>query len=296
MEYISYTDLTRDIRNNISKIPKDVDGVIGIPRSGMLPATIIAEYLNVGLTTLLNFVEKYKDEIENGYKAIFNEHGNRRLNNNSYKKILVVDDTCFNGKSILTTKKLLTKYKNVEFVYLVVYFEGSGTLSKPDVYLKDVRDLASKSEIGIVLYEWNLLSNPGIVSKTLFDLDGVFCVDPPDERNTEQYIEYLNNPIPLFVPSKNEMITILTYRLIKYKDVTIEFLKKLGLKRIKLLMFQAETYEERSKVEPWLFKGSYYKSNNDYKLFVESDDLQARMINKISGKPVFCVSTNIMYK
>ena len=41
MEYISYEKLICDIKKNLYKIPKDVLGIIGIPRSGMLPASII---------------------------------------------------------------------------------------------------------------------------------------------------------------------------------------------------------------------------------------------------------------
>lgn len=186
MKYIMYSDLCDDIRNNLVKIPKDICGVIGVPRSGMLPATIISEYLNIGLATIDDF-------IVNGIDS-FNKHGNRRLKTINTNKILVIDDTCYNGNEINKNRIKLQKYGDFEFIFLVVYMEGSGIISQPDIYIKDIREEARKSEIGIVLYEWNLLSNPEIINKTIFDLDGVICVDPPDERNTEEYIKYVKKP------------------------------------------------------------------------------------------------------
>lgn len=173
--------------------------------------------------------------------------------------------------------------------------EGSGIVGKPDIYLRDVRDLAKKSDIGIVLYEWNLFANPGIINKTIFDLDGVFCVDPPDERNITKYLKYIENPEQLFIPTTDGTVTVLTYRLNKYRPETESFLKTLGLNKVHLYMYNAETYEKRSKVPPYIYKGEFYKQATDFKLFVESSDYQARKINEISGKPVYCVETNKMY-
>ena len=295
MEYITYNTLVNDIRSNFYKIPKDIYGVIGIPRSGMLPASIIAGQINVGLTTIGNFVEKKNNGC--GLDVIFGEHGNRKLKNTNGEKvkILVVDDTCYNGRELLKNKQKLKAYTDIDFIFMVVYMEGSGTLAKPDIYLRDVTSLAQKSEINIVLYEWNIFSNPNIVDKTIYDLDGVMCVEPPDERNIKAYIKYLENPIPLYIPTTDKEITILTYRLNKYRKLTESFLIKNGLNSLKLFMFNSDSYEERGKIPPWLYKGNFYKANDYYKLFVESDDFQARKICEISGKPVYCVDTNKMY-
>ena len=49
MKYITLHDLTTTVRNNIYKIPHDIDFVIGIPRSGIIVGSIISEFLNVPL-------------------------------------------------------------------------------------------------------------------------------------------------------------------------------------------------------------------------------------------------------
>ena len=40
-QYISYFDLSQDIRNTLHKIPSDIDLVVGIPKSGIIPAMMI---------------------------------------------------------------------------------------------------------------------------------------------------------------------------------------------------------------------------------------------------------------
>lgn len=79
MLYISYEKLILDIRQNLHKIPKDILGVIGIPRSGMIPASILSESLNVGLCSINEF-------IKNGSDCFKHNHGNRKIKENNSKK------------------------------------------------------------------------------------------------------------------------------------------------------------------------------------------------------------------
>ena len=285
--YVSYEKLISDIRTNLYKIPKDILGVIGIPRSGTIPATIISEYLNVGLTTIDSF-------LQNGIES-FNNHGNRKLKKTESNKILVVDDTCYNGNETKKNRLKLDIFnKQYEFIFMCIYLEGTCLIDKPDLYLMDIRQEALNSEIGIALYEWNIFHNPGIINKTIFDLDGVICADPPDERNTDKYIEYIKSPQTLLIPTVDK-ITICTYRLVKYKQETINYLNSIGLCNHNLIMFYSNSYEERSKTPSYLYKAAVYNKLTDFKLFIESDDYQARKIKELTGKSVFCNTTNTMY-
>ena len=61
MFYISYNDLVNDIKSNLYKIREEEKNgqfcrIIGIPRSGMIAALIISEYLNIGVSSLDNFI------------------------------------------------------------------------------------------------------------------------------------------------------------------------------------------------------------------------------------------------
>ncbi len=292
MLYVTYIDLVNDIRCNIYKIQENAKkgafcGVIGVPRSGMLPAGIISQYLNVGLCSLNEFLEYQMDA--------FSNHGKRLLNlpNTEKKRILVVEDTCFDGYSLLETKNKLEQFNEVyEFVFMAVYLEGKCGKYFPDLYLRDVRNNDGFIK-NIVLYEWNILHHH-YQDKVIYDLDGVIFVEPPDERDTQSYVEYIKNPTPLFIPSTQVPITICTYRLRKYYDITVESLHNIGIDNPNIIMYNSEEYEDRV-VSPYEYKSYMYKNSEDKLLFVESDDFQARKIYEITGKPVYCTDTNKMY-
>lgn len=55
MRYISVAELDNTIRNNLHRIPHDVDFVIGIPRSGIIVASIISTLINVPLIDIDSF-------------------------------------------------------------------------------------------------------------------------------------------------------------------------------------------------------------------------------------------------
>ena len=56
MKYITFSDLARDIRKSIWRIPHDVEFVIGIPRAGIVCGSMVAEYLNVPLIDINSFI------------------------------------------------------------------------------------------------------------------------------------------------------------------------------------------------------------------------------------------------
>ncbi len=287
MHYITLNDLNQTIRKNLYKIPHDIDFVIGVPRSGMLVATIISEFINVPLIDINSFV--------NGQKP---SGGNRLtlLNRSETGKVLVVDDTCYSGASMKNAREKLKDF-DYNFIYCCAYLEGKGE-SEVDIYLDDVRKYTVGSQIPIVLYEWNLMHHyPFISQRCLYDIDGVLCVDPCDERNTEEYEKYIENAVPLYVPSV-PIGGFITYRLEKYREVTEKWLKDNGVRYTHLVMFQAKDWNERNQsgISPSMFKGMIYKNSQAFLLFIESDDRQAQEIHQISGKPVLSIEKNILYE
>jgi len=284
MKYITLNDLTAAVRKNIHKIPHDIDFVIGVPRSGMIVASIISEYINVPLIDI--------DGFKNGEKP---RGGDRLLmvQRKETKKVLVVDDTCNSGKAMNKAKDKLQGY-DYEFIYLVAFLEGKGS-DCIDIYLEDVRKYTKN--FPIVLYEWNVMAHyPFVTQRCMYDIDGVFCVEPPDERNTAEYEEYIKSATPLFVPTV-PIGAIVSYRLSKYQEITENWLKEQGIKYNAIFMFNANSYEERAKsgLSPEQMKGMIYKNNPVAMLFIESDDWQAMNIHQISGKPVLCIETNKLY-
>ena len=135
------------------------------------------------------------------------------------------------------------------------------------------------------------------MAECLFDIDGVFCVEPPDERNEKEYLKYIADATPLFIP-RTKLGGIVTYRLSKNREITEKWLSFQNIQYNELIMFNANSWKERydSGISSEAFKATIYKERQTAKLFVESSDYQAQRIAKMSGKPVFCVETNKMYQ
>lgn len=284
MRYVTINDLNNAIRTNLHRIPHNIDFVIGVPRSGMLPATIISELLNCPLIDLTSFTNGAKPT--GGMRLGFS-----RGTGLEKMKVLVCDDTTFNGTSLRQAKSLLKGLSHIyDFTYMVIYKEGRS--NEADIFLEDV----SKDAAPIVIYEWNIFHHyPNIMEKCVYDIDGVFLLDPPDERDEEAYLNYIATAPPLFIPS-NEIGAICSFRLEKNRSITEKWLADNGVKYRELIMYPSSSYEGRIGASPALFKAQYYKSKPWAELFIESDDDQAKEIARLSGKQVYCVSSNKVYK
>ena len=291
MKYVTLSDLSITIRRNFYKIPHDIDFIVTIPRSGTIVGSIISEFLNCPMIDIYSFIDGAKPN-GGGRLRYFKEQEHE----NGKKKVLVVDDTVFTGKSKKEAREQLKPFEDThDFIFLVAYLEGPA-VDTVDIYLEDVR-YATNGYKDPVIYEWNIFHhNESTMETCMYDIDGVLCIDPPDERNGEEYIEYIKNAIPLFTPTA-KIGALVTYRLVKNEEITKKWLSDHGIRYGKLIMFNAQTWDERNAkgISPELMKGEYYKSQEWAKLFVESDDYQAQIIHKISGKPVYCVASNRMY-
>ena len=96
--YVTYNQLIEDIRRNIWKVPRDIDLILAIPRSGLLPASIIAQYLDKNIM----IAQRFAEVVENGEDLKSNIYHGHRIDfldkpNKEIKNILVVDDTLYGG-------------------------------------------------------------------------------------------------------------------------------------------------------------------------------------------------------
>lgn len=273
MNYCSINDLNTFILRNLHKFPHDIDVVVGIPRSGMLPANLIALYLNKPYTDIDSFIEgkTYKC----GERGAFVE-------NVGSNRILVVDDSICKGGAINKAKQKLAPLSGgYSFIYAAIIAAKEAT-SLVDVYCEIV-DVPR-------CFQWNILHHPYVIPNSCFDIDGVLCEDPPYDDDGLQYTRYIENAIPKYIPTV-EINTLVTCRLEKYRESTEKWLKQNNVKYQKLVMLNMKTKQERVK---WgkhgKFKGKIYAESPTF-IFVESSMRQAIDIVKTSRKPVFCTET-----
>jgi uncharacterized HAD superfamily protein len=145
------------------------------------------------------------------------------------------------------------------------------------------------------IFEWNLFHHI-FNSRSLFDLDGVLCVDGPPEREEikDEYISYIKSAKPLLIPTK-KLGGIVTSRLEKYRSITVQWLAEHNVQYDHLFMLNIETAEQRRKLGLHaLYKADVYEKIGGM-LFVESEAWQAEAIFQLKRRPVYCFSTGKMH-
>ena len=270
------------IRRNLWKIPEDVDLIVGVPRSGMIAALMIAELLNkpcgyVDSGSIHYLIGGVRDKFD----------GSSPIGH-----ILVVEDVVNTGMQITEMIKTLRPYLG-EFAmtYLSVYVEGPESKRMVDIYLQDNYNPADPDWF----YEWNILHHSKS-DRHLWDIDGLLCKNPPDDRDTAAYEQYISNPAPMVIPTY-PVGGFVTYRLEKYRALTRNWLKRQGIKYQQLVMFPSDDRDSRNmQMSPAIFKANIYRNLPQYNLFVESDAKQAELICTLSDKPVCCYENGKLYK
>lgn len=271
MNYRSISDLNNTILRQLHVIPRDIDLIVGVPRSGMMPANLLALYLNLPYTDIHSFVNGYV------YKS-----GARRqfFDASDHKKILIVDDSIASGSALRECQTMLNHLKlKYQIKYCAVYAtpESEKLVDFPLEIVNTPR-----------YFQWNIF-NHTTLEKACFDIDGVLCKDPSKAQNDDglKYISFLLNAAPLYIPG-SKIGTLVTSRLEKYRKETETWLKLNGVQYEKLVMLDLPDMKARQLANCHAsHKAKEYKSSR-YNLFVESDLMQAIEINKLTKKPVYC--------
>jgi len=271
MYYRNISDLNQIILKRLNVLPRDFDLIVGIPRSGMLPANLLALYLNRPYTDIDSFL--------NGHIYKSGERG-QFFDIKQFKKVLVVDDSIASGSAMQKSKDRLKAVENdFDIKYCAIYVVP-GKEKKVD-YLFEVVPLPR-------YFQWNVFNHTSL-EKACFDIDGVLCTDPNDEQNDdgEKYREFILNAPPLFIPGA-KIGTLVTSRLEKYRTETETWLKNNNIRYNELIMLDLPDMKARQKANNHAGHKAKYYMEKPYVLFIESSLSQALEINRISKKPVLC--------
>lgn len=276
--YSSFTDLILLISENTNDLSCKFDLIVGVPRSGMIPAYIIALNLNLPIIDLESFVNN------------IDPPGGDRLNlkiPNNPQRILLVDDSIQSGGQMMKAIKKISDFGNFDIKTLAVYASEDAAIHV-DFYFKVLNFPR--------IFQWNIL-NSWIYEYSCVDIDGVLCEDPIDFENDdgENYIKFLLNASPKYIPSCHIGVLV-TNRLEKYRLPTEEWLNKNNIKYNSLIMLDLPDKKTRVKLGNYSnFKSEIYKRHINHLLFIESSINQAIEINKNTGRNVFCVENMTFY-
>lgn len=269
-EFKTIGQLAADTYKLAGMLPPDVLGVVGVARSGMIPATIMATHLHCPL-----------GEVETFIKAGVFGSGNRMNGNTpdiTKGNIVVVEDGC----------GLAYALNNAAMRIEVAYPQFRGRIITAAVYAtkecKHRINFVAVPDSLPMFYEWAWL-NTTYMRSAAWDIDGALCFDgcPPGAYADAK---------PLFIPRRYPIPLIITNRLERDRAATEHWLKKMGIMYGRLVMNPTHSEEERASTPgyPSIHKIQAYQAAADCNLYVESQNNIAGQIYQATGKAVLCCS------
>jgi len=280
MNYRSISNLNSDIKYWVSELPDDLDIIVGIPRSGLLVANLLALYLNLPMADVEGLCENRM--LQAGPRL----EGDRILDLSKPKKVLVVDDSVCSGAQMREVKSKLKNMGHLHQIYYAALYVTPQGCDYVDFWYEIV-DMPR-------VFEWNVMHH-SILTNSCVDIDGVLCRDPTPQENDDgdNYRKFLATIKQLVIPTK-AIGWLVTCRLEKYRELTEEWLKKYGITYKHLVMMDLPDKETRIALGNHAkFKAEVYRSTKAL-LFIESSKEQAYEIVRLTGKPVLCTETGEM--
>lgn len=280
MNYRSLADLNDAIITNLHRLPRDIDLVVGIPRSGLLAANLLSLVSNIPLTDLDSFLEGRV------YSSGTSTKRTQRLDRGlgDMRRILVLDDSIKSGDAMRRARSRIAEAGvGGEILFAAIYGLEA---THPDV------DVIFEQVTNPRIFQWNFMHHI-VLEQACVDIDGVLCLDPTKQQNDdgEAYRRFLNEAVPLHTTSR-KIGWLVTSRLEKYRDLTEAWLKSQGVEYGELIMLDLPSAEERRRQGVHgSFKAEFYRKAEST-LFIESEERQAEIIARQSGKPVLCVETH----
>lgn len=233
----------------MNKMPADFDLIAGIPRCGMIPATLLAMYWNLPLTDVHSLAagKLYPNLVQDKWDI------------KKTKKVLVVDDTIATGRNLKKIKALLSGL-NYEFKYAAVY--ATNIARK---HVNYYGELVAHPRT----FEWDLTLSTQI-RDSCCDIDGVLCRNPTrEEQSTPEKLSYFYRTVtPWLKPPFIDKLV--TGRLEKYRPDTEAWLKKHGIEYNELIMISEQGDKGK-------FKAQVYRKANNL-IFIESSPKEAEII------------------
>lgn len=283
MFFRSISDMNMTILRNLTMVPADIDLIVGIPRSGLLAANMLALYLNKPITDLDGLIEGRM--LSKGKRVVANFQGDII---GSARKILIFDDCISRGTEITKARKRIEEAGLADRAVFGCVFSFPENPHLADFVMEKIpRPMC---------FQWSCMYTPEL-SHSCVDIDGILCHDCPKEQDDDGagYLEFLENATPLFLPT-HQVRWLVTSRLEKYREPTERWLAKHNVPYEELIMMDAATPAERSRNGAhWKFKADFYKSQKSALLFIESCPRSALEISRLAGKPALCPETATMY-
>ena len=172
MNYRSLADLNDSIIRNLHRLPRDIDLVVGIPRSGLLAANLFSLVRNIPLTDLDSFLEGriYTSGTTKRHAGLERALADMR-------RIVILDDSISGGNAMRAARKRvedagIRNRTGAEIIFAAVYGVEA---SHPEADFIFERVKLPR------IFQWNVMHHV-VLEESCVDIDGVLCIDPTEAR------------------------------------------------------------------------------------------------------------------
>lgn len=252
IKIVTFHDAVNAIEKWSRQLP-NYDLFIGIPRSGLMVASVLALKRGKPLSTPTSFLRGET------WQSL-------HVEKSTVKRVLLVEDDIIYGKQISKAyAQLKTVFPTLQIDMASLYVTSQ---SKHAVnYYFAVKNPP-------LLYEWTLLTNMATMGKLAVDMDGVLCGD-----NMEPFM------IPQF-----PVEAVITSRLEWQRQETEEWLRKHNVRYKQLLMLNLAQTTQKTLDAIINHKVEAIKQVKPF-WFWESNPVEAVGIRDRTGIPVLCTAT-----
>ena len=266
------------IVNKLDKIRSlNIDLIVGIPRSGMLPASLIATHLQLPFTDIDSY-NSNRWYVRNKKVTVPADIPKKPM------RILLVDDTINTGNAMRTVLANIKK-SNDTIIKFAVY--GSPK-NKPE----DIDFVCEECALPRA-FQWNLWKHKS-AAKWATDMDGVLCRDPTKKENDkgpklESFYKFADTKFLFSTPIKY----IITSREERFRSITESWLQNHNIVYEKL--FMKETGAPGGNQCHAEYKANTLNKFSDIELYIESDPKQAKIMSQYINIPVWCTGNQKLY-
>jgi hypoxanthine phosphoribosyltransferase len=264
MNFISCYQMNEWTLKLIEMIPNKFDLIVGLPRSGLPLASIVAAKFGRPLITP-------------GCDQVWYSRFSHKAE--IIKSILICDDTISTGGVMdEAVKKVKQRFPEAEVKIAVVVAQSSAS-NKVDYLFKEMEHPR--------MFEWNIAH--GKWGNLACDIDGVIARDLPagliEHLQPNAYKEHITNTPAIFVPQYT-IDVIVSCRLEKWRKITEEWLAKHNIRYGQLLLWNIDDPLARADGHAD-YKINRIKDTGATYVF-ESNFDQALRINIALRLPVLC--------
>lgn len=279
LNFKTIDDLNLVIVQHLHKLRQlNIDLIVGIPRSGMIPASLLAMYLQLPFTDVDGYNSK-RWYIRNKKITVSDNMPDKSL------KVLLVDDTINTGNAMRNVIKTLQSNSDT-IIKFAVY--GSSKNRPEDIdYICEMCPLPRA-------FQWNIWKHDNAINWAT-DMDGVLCRDPSKKENDKgkELTNFYVNAEPKFLFTK-PIKYIITSREEHHRAVTTNWLKKHNIIYEKLIM--KPSGHPGGDNAHGRFKSQVLNNLTDIELYIESDSKQATIISQLVNIPIWCTDSQKLFK